>query len=40
MDLNHRDDRITINEQEHRLLNPRFSAPCYGTPCVRSLADD
>jgi len=28
MDLNHRDDHITINEQEHRTLNPRFSAPC------------
>jgi len=28
MDLNHRDDRITINEQEHWMLNPRFSAPC------------
>jgi hypothetical protein len=27
MDLNHREDRITITEQEHRLLNPCFSAP-------------
>jgi len=28
MDPHHRDDRITINAQEHQVLNPRFSAPC------------
>jgi len=28
MDSDHRDDRITINEQGNRMLNMRFSAPC------------
>jgi len=28
MDLNHRDNRRTINEHEHPVLNLRFSAPC------------
>jgi len=28
MDSDHRDERITFNEQGNRVLNLHFSAPC------------